>query len=41
LVMGHVSRVADREIRLNSTFRAKYEARAKLFADESIDSRII
>jgi len=35
LVMGHVSRGADREVLLNTTFREKYEARAELFADES------
>jgi len=35
LVMGHVCRSADRTIRLDNTFRAKYEARAELFADEA------
>jgi Putative heavy-metal chelation len=35
LVMGHVSRSADRKIRLDSTFRAKYEARSELFACEA------
>jgi Putative heavy-metal chelation len=35
LVMGHVSRPADRKIRLDSTLREKYEARAEIFASEA------
>ncbi len=35
LVMGHVSRPADRKIHLDSTFRAKYEARSEMFAHEA------
>lgn len=35
LVMGHVSRPADRNIHLDSTFRAKYEARSEIFANEA------
>lgn len=35
LVMGHVSRSADREIRLDSTLSAKYDARSDMFAYEA------
>ena len=35
LVMGHVSRPANRKSRLDGTFREKYEARSEMFAHEA------
>jgi Putative heavy-metal chelation len=35
LVMGYVSRSADRKTCLDGSYRAKYEARSELFADEA------
>jgi hypothetical protein len=36
LIMGHVSRTADQQIKLDGAMHAKYAARSQIFADEAI-----